>query len=262
MTRHPLSATPTRVAQAAAGAARFAWWRATDYAYVLRRQVEGAVRPGGPDAYLTPARPQQPDVVLVPGLYESWHFLRPVAEHLHGHGHRVHVLPALGYNRGPIPAAAHHLGRFVVEKDLHDVAVVAHSKGGLIGKLAMLREDPDSRIASMVAVNTPFAGSSYARWVPLPSVRAFVPTDATLLALAAEGEVNARITSVFSHWDPHIPDGSTLAGALNVRLSTAGHFRVLKDPVCLQVVLDQVRTVGRGTSATPGRVDGGGRTEP
>ena len=68
------------------------------------------------------------------------------------------------------------------------MVLVAHSKGGLIGKLAMLREDPDGRIDSMIAVNTPFAGSSYARWFLVPSVRAFIPTDATIVALAAERE--------------------------------------------------------------------------
>lgn len=220
---------------------RRAWWRTQDYAYVVHRQVAGLLHRGEADVYQHPERPVPPAVVLIPGVYESWQFLHGLASALHSHGHPVHVLPTLGYNRAPIPASAVLVGRYVAEADLRDVVVVAHSKGGLIGKLAMLREDPDGRIASMVAVNTPFAGSSYARWVPLPAVRAFVPTDATLVALAAELEVNSRITSVHSRWDPHIPAGSVLEGATNVEISTPGHFRPLADPELERIVLDAVR---------------------
>lgn len=227
---------------------RHVWWRALDYAYVLARQAESALRRGGADAYLEGSTP--PDVVLVPGVYESWQFMRPVAGLLHGHGHAVHVLPALGYNIGPIPAAAAVLGAYLRSRDLRDVVVVAHSKGGLIGKRAMLREDPDGRIRSMVAINTPFAGSAYARFLPLASLRVFRPDDASLLELAAEQAVNERITSVYAPWDPHIPGGSVLAGAANVELATPGHFRPLADPRLERVLLAAVRGEG-GQPASP-----------
>jgi triacylglycerol lipase len=220
--------------------ARRTWWRALDYAWVVRRQADGWLTPGGPDDYRDPAAPRPPDVVLVPGVYESWQFLRPVAGFLHRHGHRVHVLPTLGVNRGPVPDAARLLEQHLEEHDLRDVVVVAHSKGGLIGKLAMLGPAGE-RISHLLAVATPFGGSSLARWIPLASVRAFVPTDATLLALAAERDVNRRITSAYSCWDPHIPAGSVLEGAHNVELATPGHFRVLDDPALPGLVLDTVR---------------------
>lgn len=234
--------------------ARHAWWRSQDYVYVLVRQAEGLLRRGGADAYLTGRTP--PDVVLVPGVYESWQFMRPVARLLHAAGHAVHVLPTLGYNVGPVPAAASVLGAYLRAQDLRDVVVVAHSKGGLIGKLAMLREDPDGRIRSMVAINTPFAGSAYARWIPLASVRIFRPDDVTLVALGAEQEVNSRITSVYSPWDPHIPAGSVLPGAANVELTTPGHFRPLADPRLERVLLAAVR----GESGQPAPGAGGAGT--
>lgn len=227
-----------------AQAARHTWWRVLDYAFVVGRQIEGVLRPGGDDAYRSPADPIPPQVLLVPGVYESWHFMRPVAALLHGRGHVVHVLPALGYNRGPIVDGARVLGAYLRAHDLHDVVLVAHSKGGLIGKRAMLAEDPDGRIRCMVAIATPFAGTHLARWVPLAAVRAFVPTDATLVALAAEQEVNSRIVSMFSVWDPHIPRGSVLEGATNLELATPGHFRVLADPSLDEVLARAVRPDG------------------
>lgn len=222
-------------------AARESWWRTLDYTFVARRQAEGLLRRGTAEAYLRPEPRVPPDVVLVPGVYESWQFLRPLAQLLHREGHAVHVLPTLGYNRLPVPGAAALLGEYLGTHDLRDVVVVAHSKGGLIGKLAMVEHDPDGRIRGMVAVNTPFAGSVYARWIPLRAVRAFVPTDATLVALAADLEANTRITSVYSCWDPHIPGGSILEGAVNIEVPTPGHFRVLADPGLAAVVLDEVR---------------------
>jgi len=214
-------------------------WRVRDYATALRRQ---AARPVAPGSYEHPARRVGPPVVLVPGVWEPWRFLRPLAELLFAHGVAVHVVPALGYNRRPVADAARVLGRYVVERELRDVVLVAHSKGGLIGKLAMLRHDPDGRIASMVAVNAPFSGSALARWVPLRSVRAFVPSDATIVALAAELEVNARITSAHAFWDPHVPAASSLDGAEDVVLSTPGHFRPLADPELASLLL--ARLVG------------------
>ncbi|KRD44994.1 hypothetical protein ASE38_13370 [Cellulomonas sp. Root930] len=224
--------------------ARQTWWRVRDYAAVLGWQAAGIVSRTDPDDLRRPEHPVGPPVVLVPGVYESWHFLLPLATLLHEHGVRVHVLPDLGNNRRPVPFGASVLGRYLEDRDLRDVVLVAHSKGGLIGKLAMLREDPDGRVDSMIAVNTPFAGSVLARWFLAPSVRAFRPTDATIVALAAERDVNARITSVYSHWDPHIPGGSALEGAHEIVLDTPGHFRPLADPRLHALLLERLLTPG------------------
>lgn len=226
----PLPGLPARLPTDPLGAARRAVWWVQDYAYVTWWQVAGLLLPGGPDRYHHPAERRDPPVVLIPGVYESWRFMRPLATLLHRHGHAVHVVQKLGYNVGTIPEMARLVGEHLVEADLRDVVVVAHSKGGLIGKYAMLHHDPDGRILGVVAINTPFAGSPYARWIPLAAVRAFVPTDVTLAALTADLVANSRITSVYSVFDPHIPGGSHLEGAVNVQVRTPGHFRALSDP--------------------------------
>ena len=174
-------------------------------------------------------------------MYEPWQFLRPLAELLHAHGVRVHVLPDLGYNRRPVAEAAQVLGEFLAEHDLRDVVLVAHSKGGLIGKLAMLQHDPDGRIASMVAVNTPFSGSIYARWFPMRSVRAFIPSDATIVALAAEVEVN-RPDHVGAQRSGTrtSPPAARSTVPTDVVLTTPGHFRPLADPQLHALLLERL----------------------
>ena len=59
--------------------------------------------------------------------------------------------------------------------------------------------------------------------------------------------------SVFGTFDPHVPDGSALDGAINVRVPVAGHFRVLDAPETLQAVRDGIAMLTRD----PTRADAG-----
>jgi pimeloyl-ACP methyl ester carboxylesterase len=202
------------------------WW-AKDYAYAVTAQARAVIGRGTADDL---AEGSGVPILLLPGIYETWRFLEPLARALHDRGHPVHVVTELGGNRRPIAVSAERVGKIMVARDLRDVVVVAHSKGGLIGKHLMAFDPAGSRVRGMVAVATPFGGSRYSRLMPTPSLRAFRSGDATMRALAAAAEVNTRIVSVYGDFDPHIPEGSELAGARNVRLATGGHFRVLADP--------------------------------
>jgi hypothetical protein len=175
-------------------------------------------------------------ILLLPGVYETWQFLRPIAERLHAAGHPIHILSNLGYNRQPIPDAAALAHRYLEEKALTGVILVAHSKGGLIGKHLMAIDDTTHRVDRMVAIATPFAGSVYARYIPVRTLRVFSPIDETIARLGANLAINARIVSIFGDFDPHIPGGSMLDGATNIRVPVIGHFRILRDAR----VLDEV----------------------
>lgn len=206
---------------------RNAGWWARDYLYALRWQVRATFDRTDPQ---TLADGGGIPVVILPGVYETWRFMSPLISAVHGRGHPVHVLPVLRRNRRPVDDAADRVIDYLQKNDLRGCVVLAHSKGGLVGKRAMLL-DADGRVQSMLAVATPFGGSRYGRLMVLPSLRLFSPRNATILALAAEQSVNARIVSVYARFDPHIPEGSELAGAAkNVQLDTGGHFRVLADP--------------------------------
>jgi hypothetical protein len=104
----------------------------------------------------------------------------------------------------------------------------------------MMQPDAGARVRSMATVCTPFLGSRYARFMLLPSLRAFSPTHPITGQLAREVAVNARITSIFGQFDPHIPEGSELEGATNISLDIGGHFRILSDADCIRAVLNAV----------------------
>lgn len=214
--------------------AQDAWAWVLDYRYALVHQAEAVLDRTDPARYRDGGGKRP--IVLLPGIWETWHFLKPLIEHLHAAGHPVHVLADLGWNGGTVEAAAALTVAHLREHDLGEAVIVAHSKGGLIGKAAMLDAADGRRIAAMVAISTPFSGSIYARYAPLRSLRAFSPRDPTTLRLAANREANARITSVWAEFDPHIPGGSELPGATNVRVPTGGHFRILADPRTLHAL--------------------------
>ena len=220
---------------------RLAWW-AADYAYAVLAQLRALTRRRSAAEFRSGSLAP---VVVIPGVYESWRFLTPLVVALHARGHPVHVVEPLRHNRMPFSAGADLVAELLETRELRDVVLVAHSKGGLIGKRAMSLPAAARRVHGMVAVATPFGGSRYARFLAAPTLRAFSPRDAALRALAQATEVNARIVSVYARFDPHIPEGSELLGARNVVLETGGHFRVLAHPRVIAEVAALAETADR-----------------
>ncbi|MBF4573885.1 alpha/beta hydrolase [Herbiconiux sp. VKM Ac-1786] len=210
-------------------------WFVEDYATAAGLQLAGMASRSDPADYQTGSgRP----CIVIPGVYETWHFMAPVIEALHGRGHPVFVIEALRHNRRPVIDSAAVVADFVRQHGLGDVFIAAHSKGGLIGKYAMLELDPDSRFVRMVAIATPFSGSRYADFAPNRTLRAFRANDPLTVLLNKEDRVNDRITSVFGEYDPIIPESSVLPGAENVKVRVGGHFRVLRHPTTLAVTVE------------------------
>jgi pimeloyl-ACP methyl ester carboxylesterase len=209
------------------------WALAVDFAYAFGMRMGALVNRVAPQP-----RGDLPPVVLIPGVYETWHFMKPVAARLAKAGHPVHFVAELGRNAATIPDAAATVEAYIDAHDLHHVVLVGHSKGGLIGKQVMLA---DERVDKLVALATPFSGSSYSRYMLTKPLRAFIPTAEPLASLAANVEANARITSIYPVFDGHIPEGSHLEGATNIQVPVLGHFRILADPGALDAVVTALR---------------------
>lgn len=214
-------------------AVRNARWWALDYVAAVRWQLGPLLQHHDPADFLS-GEPGMRPVVVLPGIWETWRFLLPLVERLHRAGHPVHAVTALRTNGATLESSADIVASYLADHELQDVLVVAHSKGGLIGKDLMLRADSGPRVRKMFAVAAPFSGSLYARYLLLPSLHAFSPTAPGTLRLAADRSVNGRITSVWAAFDPHIPGGSELPGAArNLRVEDGGHFRILRNPEVL-----------------------------
>lgn len=217
---------------------------AHDYLDATRGQARAFVRRTTP--FDAPAPHGGVTVVLLPGVWEPWRYLEPLARRLAARGLGVRAVPALGWNLAPFVDGV-PLVRAAIDDLVGDVVLVAHSKGGLTGKRVLVDwardeiagETPrDVRLVGLVAVATPFAGSARARLVPwwrsLAELRDGSPA---LVALAAETAANARIVELVPSWDPHIPPHAPLAGSEVVRLRAAGHFSSLETRETFEAVL-------------------------
>ncbi len=260
--------------------ARASTWMG-DYLYAARRQLaflapRSRLR-AGPRAWRD-GDEALAEVILLPGVYEHWTFLRPLGDALNAAGYRVRVVHGLGTNRRAIIDTSDRLGRALASRPapMAGRVLVAHSKGGLIGKHLLISsgaasaaaraatagDDPAAAAAAagsspaaataapiaarplgllgLVAVCTPFHGSRLAGLFFVPSIRAFLPDDETIVSLGRDQSLNGRIVSIFGRFDPHIPGGSALEGATNVIVPGSGHFRVLGDAATHRAVRDGI----------------------
>ena len=213
---------------------QFAWGVGLDYAWAFSTRA-GYLRESRPPEQLVQGT-RRP-VLMIPGVYEPWRYLLTIGSRLHSLGHPVHVLPDLGYNVNPIADTAATAQRYLDELDLRDVAIVGHSKGGIVGKHMMAFDDLDHRITTLVAISSPFSGSGRAKYIPVRTLKPFLPGDPLLGSLAANLELNSRITSICTAVDQVIPESSRLEGATNIEIPIVGHFRLLSDPRVLDAVV-------------------------
>lgn len=190
-------------------------------------------------------------VVLLPGVWEPWRFLRPLARALHAAGHPVHAVATLGWNSSGLDESAERVVDHLRRADVRGGVLVAHSKGGLIGKRVLLDAAAAGRVRGLVAVATPFGGSSlsFGALARTP-LGLFAPAGAAIAALTGERSVNRRIVSLAPAWDQVIPEGSRLPGARNVTLDAGGHFRPLADPRVHSLIHTEVHALAAGTSSS------------
>lgn len=232
------------------------WW-ALDYLDAARQHLRVLSFPKTPERWST-GDGGKPTILLLPGVYEHWSFMTPLGDDLSRHGYRVQVVHGLGANLLGIFETAARITR-ALERTRTPAAgfvMVAHSKGGLIGK-RMLLGDADRKLGllGVVAIATPFGGSRLARYLLDPGLREFLPDGATIMELTDAVSSDSQIVSVFGTFDPHLPEGSVLAGATNVQVPVAGHFRILAAPETLAAVVAGVASLSK--SAPPTTVSAG-----
>ena len=173
----------------------FAYWCywVFDYIYVGFWQVAGFFRRGDASMLIhSDKKSKGTPVILIPGVYERWEFMKPIAKSIFRAGYDVHVIEGLGYNRGRVEGMAEVVSRYADEHNLKDCIIVAHSKGGLIGKYLLAYRNEKQRFLGMTAVSTPFTGSVYAYLLPVSSLRIFTPNSPLLSLLAKNTQLDIR----------------------------------------------------------------------
>ncbi len=216
-----------------------------DYLSAARDHARGFWYRSPPTDYLGRVEGSASPVILIPGLLGKWHSLKSLGDSLSQKGHPVYVLDRLGYNLKSIPGSAETVRELIREKDLKNVVIVAHSKGGLIAKYVLAFLDPDAAIRKVIAVATPFGGSRMAKLSPFRFHAELRPESEIIRKLRDVSGVNSKIVSIFGVFDNHVQpiESCRLAGARNIRVEIHGHHLILHDPKVGEMVIHEAGAV-------------------
>ena len=163
-------------------------------------------------------------------------------------------LPAVSQAIGDLLEAARRAG-LAAER----VAIVGHSMGGLVARLALAGADA-SRIGPVVTLGTPHHGTHVARLGAAPSVVQMRRGGAWLAALRAgdSAATRTRMTTLFSYHDDIVYPQTTamLEGATNLAIGGCGHVALLYDRRVRTLVFDRLAAVAADQAAIGGAADG------
>ncbi len=217
----------------------------TDWTHLVKNMTIMYFRHTPPKHYLSYTIEGKVPVIILPGIFGRWSFLKPLADHISLLGHPVYIVPKLRDNLHDIPTSAKMLREVILENNLTHVVAVAHSKGGLITKYMLAHDNADYRTKGLVAIATPFSGSNLGNYIPYYPARELA-TDSKIIAyLQTHTQVNKQIISIIPQYDNFVwhEKGSFLEGALeNIYVLSSGHNLLLRDTRVWKVVLQAIDT--------------------
>ena len=216
-----------------------------DYLYAIHGHGLVFIHKNPPKHYLGHAVEGKKAIVLIPGVLEKWHFLKAIADPLSLKGHPIYVLEHLGYNTKEIHHTAESVREFIDKEKLKDVVIIAHSKGGLIGKHLLNFHNKDEKIKKVIAIASPFGGSHAVKFMPHKMFKELSPHSQTIKELSEKKEFNHKIVSIFGIFDNHVwPESSCrLGGAKNIEVHTHGHHRILFDKKVQDIIVSEVEKI-------------------
>lgn len=201
-----------------------------DYAYMIRGGITMYLYRNPPKHYLGYVLEGKVPVILIPGVFGRWAFLKQLGDKISMAGHPVYIVPKLGNNLKDIPTSASLVREIIDQNKLNNAVLIAHSKGGIIGKYLMVHFNKDNKVKSMISIATPYSGSLMSKLMPIRAVRSELDVNSRLIKdLSSHKEVNSKIVSISPVFDNHIwaKGGSHLEGAENIKINEKGHHKIV-----------------------------------
>lgn len=216
-----------------------------DYLHALHKQSYAFLYRKPPGHYLSHKVSDKCPIILIPGIYEKWHFLKAIADPLSHKGHPIYVLEHLGYNTKAIHHSAELVRKLIDSEKLQNVVIIAHSKGGLIAKHLLVFNNPDGKVKKLVAIATPFGGSHIVKLIPHKPVKELHPQSEVVRTLQERKDVNNKIVSIFGMFDNHVWPGSScfLDGAKNIKVDVYGHHKILFNKKVKEIIATEIEKV-------------------
>lgn len=222
---------------------------AIDYKYMIHGALMSVIYKRPPKHYLEYIKEEKIPVVLIPGILGKWSFMKKLGDKISLEGHPVYIIEELGYNIKEIPESSNKLKNIITHikntTNSEKVVLVAHSKGGLIGKYYLINNNQDNIVQKMITIATPFSGSSLAKIIPHKSFKELLPESLVIKEMKNNTDVNEKIISIIPEYDNHVwsSSGSYLEKAKNIILEVHGHHKVIFDDKTIDIILQELGNI-------------------
>lgn len=171
--------------------------------------------------------------ILLPGIHSRSHGLKIIGNTLYKKGYRVLTIDELGNNTQSIIEASRILETYILKNNLEKVAIIAHSKGGLIAKYFLDTSKYANKISHVISISTPYKGSVLAYLVGAKDI---TPNSALINTFKLNN--NSIITQLIPRIDNHVVPNRNLVldGAHNIVIDVIGHTRILHSSKTVEVI--------------------------
>lgn len=213
-----------------------------DYYYLLYGILLMLTHKNPPGHYLDFVVKGKSPIILIPGISNKWGFLKHLGDSISRKGHPVYIVDKLKFNLFDIKTSAEIVKEIIDKNNLKKAIIVGHSKGGLIGKYLLIHGNKDEKVKGLIAIATPFSGSRLAKRSLRKSFKELVPESKIIKDLNSNKEVNSKIISIMPEFDNHVSHekGSYLEGAINIKVPTKGHHKIVFDKNVIKRIADLI----------------------
>jgi pimeloyl-ACP methyl ester carboxylesterase len=189
---------------------------------------------------------RRPPVLLLHGYGCNsgyWSHLVPLLDAARISHATVDLEPVAGDIDGYVPAVQAAVEALCVATGARQVAIVAHSMGGLVAR-AWMRDHGTGALARLITLGTPHHGTALARFGLGKNAVQMRTGSAWLRALADSEDDAARalVTSLYTHHDNIVSprESGRLEGARNLEFGGVGHVALGSNPRVLSAVLQEL----------------------
>ena len=208
-----------------------------DLVYVSRGKIR-ALFPA-PQELLAPN--SKGNLLLVQGVNNYFTFMLPLGRFLKNQGYNVYFVKSLGFNMAPVPKCAQRIKELVEQKNLDNLIIIGHSKGGIIAKHLLCYLNLGDKIKGIIALAAPFAGTGAAKYLTIKGE--LLPKSPLIELLMQKTEENKRIISIYSAYDNMIwqHDSCLLDKARdNLEIKISGHNRFVFSLETKKAILNSI----------------------
>jgi len=175
------------------------------------------------------------DIVLIQGLHERWIPLKKIADVINQKGYRIHIINELETNTKPVSVCCQLVSEYIIKRDLKEVILVTHSKGGIIGMELLKDPKINQRVKKLISIACPFQGSIFSFFFPY--THELMPSSELIKSLHRGVDIK-KVINLFPGIDNHVIPNKNLKldNCINIQLDIFGHTRILEHGFTIQEI--------------------------